>query len=75
MKSGITKGTIFKNRRHHPDKVFMVVRVVGVKKGEISTHKIYGLQAGDGAEPITTSYIFSDFVHEFPFVYWSPNHG
>lgn len=66
-------GSIYKNRRHHPDRVFVVTKVKPVKIGKVRTHRIYGIQiVQDGGPDDTATYLEDTFHREFKFLVFSP---
>lgn len=66
-------GSIYKNRRHHPDRVFVVTEVKRVKVGVLKTHRINGIQiVQDGGPDDTATYLSDSFHREFPFLMFSP---
>jgi len=65
-------GNIYKNRRRHAERVFVVTGVKNVKKGILKTHRITGLQISEGGQPVEESYLTESFNREFPFLMWGP---
>jgi hypothetical protein len=70
----VTPGTLYKNRRHHPDRVFMVLRVQPVKRAGVKTARLYGLLLQlQNAEPVQeTSFLVEEIAKDFPLVMWAP---
>ena len=77
-------GHIFKNKRHHPDRVFLVrtVKKVRVKtkiksatKKDIFTFRLHGIYIADDVPPEERSYLWADFQQEFGLVMWAPAPG
>lgn len=69
-------GHLFKSKRHHPDRVFLVTEVKRVKKGTLKTHRIFGLEiTDDAAVPAESSYLQEDFSKRYPIIMWAPANG
>lgn len=64
---------IYKDKRHHPSRVFVVTKILRVKRGKVVTNRIHGLELQDGQEhPVETSYLQKDFEKAYPIVMWAP---
>lgn len=64
---------IYKNKRHHPSRVFVVTEIKRVKRGKIVTNRINGLELQDGhPSPVEMSYLQKDFDKAYPIVMWAP---
>lgn len=69
----MTPGSIYKNRRRHPDRVFFITEVKRVKVGTKKMQRIYGVQVvQDGGPDDTASYLNDSFHREFPFLMFAP---
>lgn len=64
---------IYKDKRHHPSRVFVVTKVQRVKRAKVVTNRIYGLELVSGTpQPVETSYLQKDFDKLYPIVMWAP---
>lgn len=64
---------IYKNKRHHPDRVFVVTSIKPVKIGKVRTSRIYGLELKDGqTAPVEATYLLKDFDAIYPIIMWAP---
>jgi hypothetical protein len=69
----VNPGTIYKNRRHHPDKIFVVTKVKSVTIGKRKTYRLYGLQiVQDGGLDDTATYLQEEFSREFTHLMFAP---
>jgi hypothetical protein len=66
-------GNIYKNRRSHPDQVFVVLQTRVVKSNtKPSVMRVKGILIVDGQAPLETSFLLADFNKTFPFLMWGP---
>lgn len=64
---------IYKDKRHHPSRVFVVTEIKRVKRGKVVTNRINGLELQDGQTlPVEASYLQKDFDKVYPIVMWAP---
>lgn len=64
---------IYKDKRHHPSRVFVLTNTKKVKIGKIKTQRFYGLELVEGTpQPVETSYLQKDFDKVYPIVMWAP---
>ena len=64
---------IYKDKRHHPSRVFVVTEIKRVKRGKVVTNRINGLELQDGQTlPVEASYLQKDFDKAYPIVMWAP---
>lgn len=64
---------IYKNKRHHPSRVFVVTSMKPIKKGPMKTSRIFGLEFSDGSPaPVETSYLQKEFNELYPIMMWAP---
>lgn len=68
----MTPGTIYKNRRHHPDRLFLVRDVKRVKRGEVKTARLHGLLIEEKSAPQEASFLVDEIAKQFPLVMWTP---
>lgn len=67
----VTPGTIYKNRRHHPDRLFVVLHVKRVKRGDHKTARLHGiLIEADNVNP-EASFLVEEIAKQFPLVMWA----
>lgn len=63
-------GSIYKNRRHHPDRIFVVLKIRNMKGGY---RKVTGIQIVMDAGPDDTAeYTEAEFAREFPLLMFAP---
>lgn len=69
----MTPGSIYKNKRHHPDRVFLILRTKNVKIKGAKRLRIFGIQINENEglqEEVT--YLDSEFEPAFPMLMWAP---
>jgi hypothetical protein len=68
----ISKGTIFKNRRHHPDRVFVVTEVKNVKVGGRRLQRVNGLMIVQDGSIHEESLLSDTLARELGYVMFAP---
>jgi hypothetical protein len=64
---------IYKDKRHHPSRVFVVTSTRPIKKGGVKTRRIFGLELVDGSpSPVEASYLQKEFDELYPLMMWAP---
>lgn len=70
--SHVTPGTIYKNRRHHPDRLFLVLNVKRVKRGDYKTARLHGILVEEKGVSQEASFLVEEIAKHFPLVMWTP---
>jgi hypothetical protein len=65
-------GVIYKNRRTHPERVFVVTSVKKVRKGGQKMLRLNGLYIADNVPPVESSFLEPELNEKFGFVMWAP---